>query len=127
MRRAPSEAAGNISGAVTVGAGGGPGAFLSPKRFSDKPGLLVIQNSLTFQSDSTYVYELQTSNSLADQVTANGVTIISGAQVSFTDLETGTLAQGTVFTAINNTAATPIAGTFCNLADGSTSPSAQHL
>ena len=48
------------------------------------------------------------------------MTIISGAIVSIDDLGTGTLTAGTVFTVINNTAATPIAGTFSNLADGST-------
>jgi len=35
-------------------------------------------------------------------------------------LQYGTLPPGTVFTVIDNTAATPIAGTFNNLADGST-------
>lgn len=48
------------------------------------------------------------------------MTIRSGAQFSFADLGSSTLTAGTVFTAIRNTAATPIAGTFANLADGST-------
>ena len=48
------------------------------------------------------------------------MTINSGALFSFIGLGTGTLTPGTVFTAISNTAATPIAGTFANLADGST-------
>jgi hypothetical protein len=52
----------------------------------------------------------------ADKVVANGVTI-SGAQFSFTGLGNA-LTPGTVFTVIDNTAATPIAGTFSNLADG---------
>ncbi len=56
----------------------------------------------------------------ADQVAAKGVTINSGATVTIGDLGSGTLTSGTVFTVINNTAATPIAGTFSNLADGST-------
>jgi hypothetical protein len=49
---------------------------------------------------------------------ANGVTINSGALFSFVGLDSGTLPQGTVFTAIDNIAATPISGTFSNLADG---------
>jgi hypothetical protein len=36
------------------------------------------------------------------------------------DRRTTTLTAGTVFTLINNTATTPIAGTFSNLADGAT-------
>jgi hypothetical protein len=36
------------------------------------------------------------------------------------DRATSVLPSGTTFTVINNTAATPIAGTFANLPDGST-------
>jgi hypothetical protein len=53
-------------------------------------------------------------------VIAPGVTINSGAQISIDDLGTFALTAGTVFTVINNTAATPIAWTFSNLADNST-------
>ncbi len=49
-----------------------------------------------------------------------GVTIDSGAQLSFADLGSNTLSVGTAFTIISNTAATPIAGAFANLADGAT-------
>jgi hypothetical protein len=48
------------------------------------------------------------------------VTVNSGATVTIRDLGTRVLTSGTVFTIINNTAATPISGTFSNLADGST-------
>jgi len=48
------------------------------------------------------------------------VTINGGAQFAFGDLGSAALPAGTVFRVINNTAATPIAGTFSNLADGST-------
>jgi hypothetical protein len=63
---------------------------------------------------------LKPSNANAHKVVSKGVTINSGALFSFAAIGTGTLAPGTVFTAIDNTAATPIAGTFSNLADGST-------
>ena len=43
-----------------------------------------------------------------------------GALFSFLGPGYGTLTPGTVLTVIDNTAATPIAGTFSNLADGST-------
>ncbi len=110
---------GAIDGLVTVGTGSGPGAFLSPGASANIPGTLKIQNQLTFQADATYNYGLKSSNGTADKVIANGVTI-TGALFSFTEIGAGTLPQGTVFTAINNAAATPIAGTFSNLADGST-------
>ena len=56
---------------------------------------------------------------IASQAVGLGVTINSGATFTFVDTGTGTLTVGTVFTVINNTSASPIAGTFNNLADGS--------
>ena len=85
----------------------------------DKAGTLTIQSALTFNSDATYKCELKTKRVIADKVIANGVTI-SGARVSFVSCGNSALPPGTVFTMIDNTAATPIAGTFNNLADGST-------
>jgi len=110
---------GTISGAVTLGTGSGPGAVLSPGKRSVKPGTLTIQGALTFNSDSTYYFGLKTNSVTADDVVANGVTI-SGAFFSFADFGGNVLPVGTVLTVIDNTAGTPIAGTFNNLADGST-------
>jgi len=42
------------------------------------------------------------------------------ATFTFVDTGIGTLTGGTVFTVIDNTSASPIAGTFSNLPDGST-------
>jgi autotransporter-associated beta strand protein len=109
---------GKISGAVTV-ASGTSTAFLAPGS-GKKSGTLTILSALTFNFPATYKADLNSTTALADKVVALGVTINSGAQFSFTDLGAGTLTSGTVFTVINNTAATPIAGTFSNLADGST-------
>ena len=111
---------GIIAGAVTVGTGSGTGAFVSPGNSATKPGTLTINSTLTFNSDSTYKCALDRTIPVATQVAANGVTINSAAQFAFADLNTGTLTAGTVFMVISNTAATPIAGTFSNLADGST-------
>jgi autotransporter-associated beta strand protein len=112
---------GTIAGGVTVGTGIGLGAVLSPgyQHGANKLGALTIQSTLTFNADGTYQAELNSSSTTADEVIANGVTINSGAQFSFADLGTGTLPPGTVFTVIDNTEATPIAGTFSNLPDGS--------
>ncbi|MBA3832737.1 MAG: hypothetical protein H0X34_12760 [Chthoniobacterales bacterium] len=67
-----------------------------------------------------YSYRLKTKKAEADKVIANGVTIESGAQFSFEQLANKKLTAGAVFTAISNTAATPIAGAFANLPDDST-------
>jgi autotransporter-associated beta strand protein len=109
---------GIIAGAVTLGAGGGTGAVLQPSKGESKPTTLTIQSALTFQSDSTYVWKLNTRKGRADQVIANGVTINSGASFNLRGQAQGTLTQGLVFTVIKNTGATPIAGTFNNLPDG---------
>ena len=58
-------------------------------------------------------------NSRADEVIANGVTITGGATLTVDGIIRGRLPVGTTFTVISNTAATPIAGTFANLPDGS--------
>jgi hypothetical protein len=52
-------------------------------------------------------------------VIANGVRINSLAFFSLVGVGNHRLAPGTVFTAISNTAPTPISGTFANLANGS--------
>jgi autotransporter-associated beta strand protein len=111
---------GTIAGAVTVGTGSGTGAFLSPGNSATKPGTLTIQKTVTFNSDSTYSLGLNSSRATADEVVAQGVTINSGAQVFFFDSQPSALTPGTVFTVIKNTSASPIAGTFSNLADGAT-------
>jgi len=110
---------GIIAGAVTVGTGSGTGAFLEPSFGASKPTTLTIQSALTFKADGTYTYKLNTKRARADQVVANGVTIESGAEFSFTAVANKRLTPGTVFTAISNTAATPITGPFANLPDGS--------
>jgi hypothetical protein len=111
---------GSIGGAVTIGGGSGSAA-LTPGVHPQNEATLVIQGSLTFQTGGTYLYTFKATGnySEADEVVANGVTISSGATLAV-DAKTGVrLRVGTTFTAISNTAATPIAGTFSNLPDGS--------
>lgn len=108
---------GEIAGPVTVGTGTSA-ATLAPG--GSKTGRLTIGKALTFNSLATYEVDLNSARISSDRVVALGVTINSGAQISLDDLGTGTLTTGTVFTIISNTAATPIAGTFSNLADGAT-------
>ena len=110
---------GKITGAVTVGTGTSSGAILSPGNSATKPGTLTVNNTLTFNSLSTYQCVLNRTRAKASKATALGVTITSNVPFTFADTGTGTLATGTVFTVINNTSANPISGTFSNLADGS--------
>jgi len=111
---------GIIIGPTIIGTGNGDGGSLQPGKGSSTATTLTIQNTLTFQNDGTYTWKLNTKKAKADQVIANGVTIESGAQFSFNAVANETLTVGKVFTAISNTAATPISGTFSNLADGFT-------
>jgi autotransporter-associated beta strand protein len=111
---------GTIAGPVTFGTGsGGPGAALGPGRRGGKPDSLTIQSALTFNADATYNCGLNTKSAIADHVVANGVTI-NGAQFSLLSRGGLALQAGTVLAVIDNIAATPIAGTFANLPDGST-------
>jgi hypothetical protein len=80
---------------------------------------LTIQSTLTFNSNATYEVGLDTLGVIADRVVANGITIGGGAVFSFLARGHAALTTGTVITVIDNTAATPIAGIFSNLADGS--------
>ncbi len=113
---------GEIAGAVAVGTGSAGGAVLAPGYLHGigSPGALTIHSPLTFNSDATYEVGMNSSSVMADEVVALGVTINGGAQFAFVDIGSGSLPAGTTFTVINNTAATPIAGTFSNLPDGST-------
>lgn len=111
---------GKISGTVLVGTGSGVGAFLTPGTITAIPATLTFEKKLTFRADATFHFGFKSGNITADKVVARGVTIGSGALIFFDHVDNGTLPLGTVFTAIDNTAATPIVGTFANLADGAT-------
>ena len=110
---------GRVAGAVTVGSGNGAGAVLAPGARGVTPGTLSIQQTLTLNEDSTYRVTFDSDVATADAVKAKGIGIQS-AQILFNDLGTAVLPTGTVFTVINNAAATPISGIFANLADGAT-------
>jgi autotransporter-associated beta strand protein len=110
---------GIITGATTVGSGSGSGGVLQPGRGASTATTLTIQSSVTFRSDGTYTWKLNTKKAKADQVISNGVTIQSGAQFGINTVGNKKLTAGKVFTSISNNAATAISGTFSNLADGS--------
>ncbi len=107
---------GTITGAVTIG-GGARSAVLMPG--VNGIGLLTIQSTLAFAANSAYNWNVQTETFESNEVASFGVTIDVGASFSALGYGGGIIPSGTVFTVIENTAATPIAGTFSNLADGS--------
>jgi fibronectin-binding autotransporter adhesin len=109
---------GRISGAATIGTAT-TAATLAPGKGA-RLGALTLLNTLTFNSRATCKVNLNSNTATGAQVVATGMTINSGALVSISDLGTTKLPSGTAFTIISNTATTAIAGTFSNLADGST-------
>jgi autotransporter-associated beta strand protein len=111
--------AGTIAGAINVGNGVAAGAVLLPGT-AGTPGTLTINESVTFNPLSTYECVLDRTVPAVGKVSALGVIIHSGVTFEFVDRTTGTLPSGAVFTAINNTSANPIGGTFANLPDGTT-------
>ncbi len=111
---------GTIAGTTTVGAGNGSGATLAPSAGARQPTKLTIQSMLTFKSDGSYTFTLNARKAAADMVAANGVTLESGAQFILRTVAMKRLPAGTSFTAISNTSAEQISGTFANLPDGAT-------
>ena len=109
---------GIVAGAVTIGNGILAGATLAPG--VNGIGLLTIQSGLTFKANSRYAWNLELSTVRADEAIAQSVMIEPGASILMTGRRHAVLPVGTIFTVISNTAATPISGTFANLADGAT-------
>jgi autotransporter-associated beta strand protein len=107
---------GTIAGPVTIGSS----AFLAPAGGTQTKATLTIQSSLTLSAAATYTYTFKARASQAetDKVVADGVTINSNANFNLIGQTQGALTQGLVLTVIDNTALTPIAGTFVNLPDG---------
>lgn len=108
---------GSIAGQVTIGTGSGAGATLSPGAGSNRPDIFTIVNSLLFNSDATYLWKLDAVKARGGLIVADGVTI-NGALFSGLEVLPATMTPGTVLTAISNTSAIPIVGTFSNLGDG---------
>jgi autotransporter-associated beta strand protein len=112
--------AGTIAGAVKIGDGTGAPATLIPGESKRNTGALTVLAAVTFESDAQYEWKVDAIRDKASRVTAAGASIGSDALFVGSDTASGTLAAGTTFTVIDNTAATPIAGAFANLPDGGT-------
>jgi hypothetical protein len=112
--------AGTIAGALTIGSGTGSGATLIPAAGTKKEVTTAIESALTLKADATYNCAVNTTTGVSDSVLANGITIDPSATFVLRAKGTGTLAPGTVITAISNNAATPISGNFNGLGEGST-------
>ena len=106
----------NLTGAVTIGSGSGKGATLAPG--INGPGVLSIHNTLTFQADGSYDWEVNLAKSQGDEVICKGATIGSGAQFTIEPRGNQALPAGTVFTVLANRTHQPISGTFANLPEG---------
>lgn len=109
---------GIIAGQVTIGDRNSLDAFLAPGGSRRSVATLTLQSSLTFADFSNYAWKLNTRRARADEVVAFGVSIDASALFQARGIGNEPLTPGTTFIAIKNTAATPIAGRFANLADG---------
>lgn len=109
---------GIIAGNVEVGMSTGVQGFVAPSEGMQKPATLTIQKALALGGYSTYLCKLNTNRAVSDELIANGVTIDAGAMFSLGPQGNKPLTLGQVFTVISNTASTPIAGAFDNLAEG---------
>ena len=109
---------GSTTGTVMIGNGsGGNDSFISP---GNSPGTFTTTGAISLLSDATYAFELNSTLLTADKIVANGVSV-AGATFSITDLGVAILAPGTFFTAIDNTSAGAITGSyFANLPQGGT-------
>ena len=110
---------GIIAGAVTIGTGTGPKAYLEPS-VATKGATLTIQSLLTFKRDGAFTNRVNTSNGTADRVVANGIVIQSGARYNLNVVASKRLPIGTVLVVMSNTSASPINGSFINFPEGST-------
>ncbi len=111
---------GASAGSVTIGVGNGAGATLAAGAAAGQIGTFATSSSLAFNADGLCSEEVNSTAVAADETVANGVSIAPGSRFALTDLGNGSIPTGTVFIVISNTSATPIAGTFANLGDGST-------
>jgi hypothetical protein len=73
---------------------------------------------LTFKSDGVFTAGLARDLAVGEAM-ASGVDINTGATFTFSNDRGIAVPPGTILTLISNTSATPIAGTFQNLPDGS--------
>jgi autotransporter-associated beta strand protein len=112
--------AGTIAGPLTIGTGSGSGAILIPAAGTKREVTTTIESALTLKADATYNCAVNTITGASDSVVANGVMIDPSATFVLHPKGTGTLVSGTMITPINNTAATPISGSFNGLTEGST-------
>ncbi len=111
---------GIIAGQVTVGSrSGGAESFLAPAAGTSRTATLTLLSDLRFQATGTYTNTFEGSGGEveSDEVIANGVTI-EGGKIDLVGKTQGALETGLVLTLISNTSASPIEGTFSNLADG---------
>ena len=108
-----------MAGETSIGPGTTAVAILEPSAGGKKPATLTIQSALHFKG-STFNYQLDTRRAQGDLVVANGVSIEDQDGFNFTALRNSPLTVGQVFVVISNTSATPISGTFGNLADDAT-------
>jgi len=108
---------GIAAGPVTLGTGNNQFGGIAPGIKTGTPTTLTLNGQLTFKSDSTFTWNMNSDTVTADLVVARGVAIEGGTFYAY-DLGNVKLPTGTVLTVIRNTSATRISGAFSDLSDG---------
>lgn len=108
---------GKSTNTVTIGTGIGTGASIVPGT-DGTIGTFTSTGLASLKSDATYKLDINSNAVTSDKIVANGVTL-TNAILTINDLGNTAITLGTVFTIIDNTAATAgVNGTFNGLAEG---------
>ena len=127
----PNPIAGTVTAAQTLPSGAGVVSSTGNLEVSGSSNAITVTGTSSIQNDGV-INQTGTVRAIRDNTGALTLTVTNnanallqaadanaGATLNIVGIILGRLPLGTTFTVINNTAATPIAGTFANLHDGS--------
>lgn len=105
---------GNCTADIIVGTGNG--GQLVPGRTQNAIGTLTTTGKTTINADGGLVVQQDWSEMFTDKLVTNGL-VLNNAALTVTNLGTGAPAAGSRFLVVDNTSATPVAGTFAGLGE----------
>lgn len=111
---------GSIVSAVTIGNSSGTSDAFLTGGSATGVGTFTTTNTVTMNSDAVLSIQFDSTLGTFDRVVTAGLTLNASSGLSLSDLGSGLLADGSIYTIVNNTGATSVTGTFAGLAEGST-------